>query len=177
MGRRPVTRRHLLVLTAAVTAAAALLVVTLWPGEPAHTLPRRDPDRVYRMLLDSDFSDVGLQDGLELVGVHGMLPPDEAARERHRLLYAEFDGPADRHRIAFYMPEGERLEEMEEHERRSRRCVPYLDLGWECLGSIRGIYVRGDVVCLQPRCEVAKAQAERLLYLGMRHLQRVLASA
>lgn len=170
------TRRYALLLTAAATAAVALLVVAVWPGPPAHTLPRRDPDRLYRMLLDSDFSDLGLQHGLEFTGVRGMLPPDEAEPERHWLLYAEFDGPAGRHRIAFYIPLGERLEEMEEHSRRSRRCVPYFDIGWECLGSIRGTYVRGDVVCLRPRCEAHKAQAETLLYLGMRHLQRVLAS-
>ena len=171
------TRRHRLILAAAVTAATALAVVTLWPRQPAHTLPRRDPDRVYRMLLASDFSEVGVQDGLEFIEVHGMLPPEEAERERHWLLYATFGGPADRHRIAYQIVTGQRRAELEEYFESSRRCVRYFDVGYECVGSLGDVYVKGDVICLEKNCSATRRQAETLLHLGIRHLQSVLASA
>lgn len=170
------TRPHRLVFVGATAAAAALAVVTLWPSAPAHTLPQRDPDRVYRMLLASDFSDVGVQDGLEFVEVHGMLPPEEAQRERHWLLYATFDGPADRHRIAYQIVTGLRRAELEEYFESSRRCVRYFDLGYECVGSLGDVYVKGDVMCLEKGCSATRRQAETLLHLGIRHLQRVLAA-
>ena len=170
------TLRGPLLAGAGAIVMAALLVVTLWPDRPAHTLPRRDPDRVYRALLAGDFSDLGLRDGLEFAGVHGMLPPGEAERERHWLVYAGFDGPADRHRIAYQIAMGQKRAELDKVFSKSRRCVRYLDAAWECVGSLGDVYVKGDVMCLERDCTATRRQAETLLHLGIRHLQDVFAS-
>lgn len=166
------TRRVTWLLAAAVVTAGAVILVAR--DEP-HALPRRDPDALYRMLLASDFSGVGRGEGFTFQDVHGMLPPDEAAREGHWLAYVGFDGPPGRHRIAYQIFPPHRREEMEEPIRVLGRCRHEPE-GWECFGSIRDVLVQGESTCLEPRCATTKRQAETLLRLGIEHLQSVLAS-
>lgn len=98
MGRTVASRRYLWLLAAAVTGAA-VLAVALWPDGTRRAAS--DQDRVYRMLLASDPSDLAAQEGLDFTGISGMLPPEEAEREKHWLVYAAFEGPADRHRVGY----------------------------------------------------------------------------
>ena len=90
--------------------------------------------------------------------------------------FSSSDGPADRHRIAYQIVIGQKRVELERAFSKSRRCVRYFDVGWECVGSLGDVYVTGDVMCLKEDCTATRRQAETLLYLGIRHLQNVLAS-
>jgi hypothetical protein len=166
------TRRAAWLLAAVSLVAGAGILITR--DEP-NALPRRDPDTVYRMLLASDFSDVGREHGFTFEGVHGMLPPEEAERERDWIVYAGFGGPPGRHRIAYQVVTPNRRDEMEESLRALGRCRHEVE-GWECFGSVRDVFVQGEAVCLEPRCTTTKRQAETLLRLGIEHLQSVLAS-
>lgn len=168
------TRSAGTMLTAGAAAAITLLVVALWP-EPPHVPPRRDPNVLYRKVLDSDFSGLGSRHGFSFRGVHGMLTPEEAAERRSWLVYVGFDGPPGRHRISYQIATPQQAVDHDEAIRVLGRCQHDV-AGWECFGSLGNVYVQGESVCLEPDCATTKRQAETLLRLGIEHLQSVLAS-
>lgn len=173
MGRAGVTQRYLWFVAAAVAAGAAVLAVALWPDGTREAAP--DQDRLYRMLLASDLSDLAAQEGLGFTGILGMLPPEEAEREEHWLVYAGFEGPADRHRIAYQVATPRQLADLEETVEVLGRCQ-HDDFGWECFDSVGNVFIQGEVTCLRPRCVATKEQAETLLRVGIEHLDRTLAT-
>ncbi|MDQ4125675.1 MAG: hypothetical protein M3134_08760 [Actinomycetota bacterium] len=166
------TQRYLWLL-GGVAAAAVILGVVLWPDGPREAAP--DQDRLYRLLLASDPSDLAAREGLDFTGISGMLPPEEAERERHWLVYAGFEGPADRHRIGYQITTPRQLEDLEDPVEALGRCQ-HDDLGWECFDSVDGVFVQGEATCLSLRCVATRRHAETLLRLGIRHLHRTLAT-
>jgi hypothetical protein len=167
------------VAVAGALAAAALVaagVQALRNGEPAPENVSRE-GRIYRALIAGDYTSLARAAGMEVAGVHGMMPPAQADREEHWLVYVGLEGRDGRHRVAFQVwPAEEHAERAAELVRMGYApCREDYD-GWECFAVEDGIAIQGEAVCLRRGCDVSRREAKLLLDLGRQHVRSLLAA-
>ncbi len=168
MSRRDDTKVGYAGSAAAIVAAAGAAILIARAGVPAERLAERPPEsELYELLLAADLSSLAEEEGLTFVGVSGMLPPHEAASERHWIVYAGFEGRPGRHRIAY---------EIAADTPTPTRCEPDL-AGWDCYSAIGDVAVKGQAICLRPGCLVTREDAVALRRIGLEHLRTILESS
>ncbi|MDQ3981079.1 MAG: hypothetical protein M3271_00185 [Actinomycetota bacterium] len=168
MSRRDAPKVRYVWSAAAIVAAAGAAILIARAGAPGERLAERPPEaELYEMLMAADLSSLAEEEGLTFIGGSGMLPPHEAASERHWIVYAGFGGRPGRHRIAYQIAVDTPI---------PTRCESDF-AGWDCSSAIGDVAVKGQAICLRPGCVVTREDAVALRRMGLEHLRTILESS